>query len=75
MTGNGQGDVVLAYSPIELNKRICKRLVAEEGEIIRVAMDGSVLQGKTVLVMTSGVWSERTGEMCVGAGRACVAGG
>lgn len=44
------GDVVLAYSPIELNKRICKRLIAEEGEIIQVSMDGSILQGKIVLV-------------------------
>lgn len=44
------GDVVLAYSPIELNKRICKRLIAEEGDIVQVPMDGSALQGTTLIV-------------------------
>lgn len=47
------GDVVLAYSPIELNKRICKRLTAEAGDVIHIPMDGSVLQGKTVIVSRS----------------------
>eukprot|EP00210_Caulerpa_lentillifera_P009000 g8590.t1 len=53
-----RGDVVLAYSPIELNKRICKRLIAKEGDIVQVPMDGSALQGKTLIIPEGHVWLE-----------------
>eukprot|EP00803_Ostreobium_quekettii_P003631 evm.model.scf_117.7 EVM.evm.TU.scf_117.7 scf_117:46760-48301(-) len=47
--GLKRGDVVLAYSPVELNKLVCKRLVAMEGDFVEVPRDHSALAGKKVL--------------------------
>lgn len=47
----------MAYSPVELNKLVCKRLVAVEGDTVAVPRDHSTLAGKTVLVSCKQLFS------------------
>ncbi|GMH40306.1 hypothetical protein BSKO_08210 [Bryopsis sp. KO-2023] len=54
-----KGDVVVACSPMEANKLVCKRLVAVEGEVVDVPRGSDLpLQGKRIVVPKGHVWLE-----------------